>query len=322
MPDNVVTWGVLGSARINQSVLPAIDASSRCRLLALASRDAGRAVAESTRWGMARAYGSYEALLADPEIDAVYISLPNSLHVRWTLAAIRAGKHVLCEKPLALTAGDVQEIAAAAQTAGVAVAEAVMYRYHPQTIQVNDLLKAGAIGRVRLVSSWFTVQVQDERESRMRPELGGGSLWDLGVYPISYIRLVTGTEPGELAGMGKRGHTGVDEEFLGQMRFDGDIYGQFHVSFRMPRRMGLEIVGSDGVLTVPQPFKPGRGEQILLRRGTEVQTITVEGDDLYRPEIENFVDAVLLGHTSCVSLADTAGTIAVIARLLDEYRPA
>jgi xylose dehydrogenase (NAD/NADP) len=316
MTGDIVRWGVLGTARVNQLVLPAIQASPRSRLLALASRDAGRAADHAARWGMARAYPAYAALLVDHEIDAVYIALPNSLHAEWTLRAIRAGKHVLCEKPLALTARDVDTIAAAAAATGVVVAEAVMYRYHPQTLRVQELLASGAIGPVRLMLSWFTVQVADEGEARMLPELGGGCLWNLGVYPISYLRLVAGAEPIECRGMEQRGATGVDEDYVGQLRFPGDIYGQFHASFRMPRRMHLEIVGRDGVMTVAQPFKPGVEERILIRRGNDVETVTVTGAELYRPEIEDFVDAVTLGRPSRVSLADTRGTVATIEALL------
>ncbi len=176
-------WGLLGTARINRMVIPPLRASAGNRLLAVASRDLARATGYAKEWGIERAHGAYEALLADPEIDAVYIPLPNHLHAEWTIRAARAGKHVLCEKPLALTVAEVDAMGAAARESGVVLAEAFMYRHHPQTLKVKELVDAGAIGPVRFVRGTFSFPLTRPDDVRLRPEWGGGCLWDVGCYP-------------------------------------------------------------------------------------------------------------------------------------------
>ena len=193
-------WGILGTARINRMLIPPLKASPDNRLVAVASRELARGEEYAREWGIGRVHGSYEALLADPEIDAVYIPLPNHLHAEWTIKAARAGKHVLCEKPLALTVADVDAMVSACREAGVVLAEAFMYRHHPQTLKVKQLLDEGAIGTLRYLRGAFTFELSRPNDVRLRPEWGGGCLWDVGCYPVSFARHLVGQEPLEVYG--------------------------------------------------------------------------------------------------------------------------
>ena len=317
-------WGLLGVARINRAVIPPLQQSARHELRAVASRDLERATAEAAKWSIPRAYGSYEELLADSEIDVVYIPLPNSLHVDWTIAALRAGKHVLCEKPLALDLPSLDRMAGEAKAARRVVAEAFMYRHHAQTLKVMELVQAGAVGRLRLVKGAFSFSIASESDVRLDPALGGGSLRDIGCYPVSYALLVLGEEPLEAAGWQVTGVSGVDETFVGQLRFPSGAMAQFDCGFRAPFRTQVEIVGSEGTLLVPRPFKPGLRERLVLTRGDEAEIVDVTGEALYSGEIEDMADAILLGKPPRVSLEDSRGTCAALVALLQsasENRP-
>lgn len=320
MSTRILRWGILGTARINRALIPPLRASARNELVAVASRDLERARAYAAEWGIPRAFGSYEALLADPEIDVIYNPLPNSLHPEWTIKAAQAGKHVLCEKPLATTVEEVDAVAGAARQAGVVVAEAFMYRHHPQTLKVKELVAAGAVGQLRLVRGAFTFNLTRPGDVRLDPALGGGSIWDVGCYPISFARLIVGAEPLEVFGWQTLGPTGVDEAFTGQMRFAGEVYAQFDCGFRAPYRTHIEVVGSEGSLTVSQPFKVGFGAQIILTRDDGMETIPVPDQELYLGEVEDMADAVLLGKPPRVSLADSRGNVATIVALLRSAR--
>jgi xylose dehydrogenase (NAD/NADP) len=313
-------WGILGVARINRAVIPPLQASERHALIAIASRERSRAEAAAGEWSIPRAHGSYRELLADPEIDAVYIPLPNALHEEWTVAAVRAGKHVLCEKPLALQPAAIDRIASEAAAAGRIVTEAFMYRHHAQTLKVKDLVDSGVLGRVRVVRGSFTFSLDRPGDVRLDPTLGGGSLWDVGCYPVSYARAVLGEEPVEAFGWQVAGATGIDETFAGQLRFASGALAQFDCGFRAQFRTGIEIVGSDGTLRVPRPFKPGLREEILLTRGDETTAIDVTGAPLYLGEIEDLADAALAGKPQRVSLADSRANCAALVALLESAR--
>jgi xylose dehydrogenase (NAD/NADP) len=262
-------WGILGTARINQALIPPLRASSRNKLVAVASRSQERAEAYAREWGISRAFGSYESLLADPAIDVIYNPLPNSLHAEWTIKAVQAGKHVLCEKPLAISVEEVDAISAAAAQAGRVVAEAFMYRHHPQTLQVKALVDSGSIGTPRLVRGSFSFNMTRANDVRLDPAMGGGCLWDVGCYPVSFARYLAGSEPVEVFGWQITGPSGIDELFAGQLRFAGshDLYAQFDCSFRVPLRTQLEIVGSEGVIRLPAPFTPGKAGSGSARSG-------------------------------------------------------
>jgi xylose dehydrogenase (NAD/NADP) len=315
-----LNWGLLSTARINRSIFPPLRSSKRNHLLAVASRSKESADSYAAEWKIPRAYGSYEELLADPEIDVLYNSLPNHLHALWTVKAVEAGKHVLCEKPLALTVEDVDAIAAAARQHGRVVAEAFMYRHHPQTLKVLEIVGSGSLGTLKLLRGSFTYMMKREDNIRADPAMGGGSLWDVGCYPISYMRTVFGAEPLEGFGWQLTGPTWIDDTFIGQLRFPGDVYGQFDSSFVIPFHVYMEFVGSDGTLIVPNPYKPGLNEKIFLVRDGKTEAIKVKGQELYLGEVEDMADAILLGKKSRVSLQDSRANVATILALLESAR--
>jgi len=320
----MVRWGILGAARIARAIVPPIETSPRNTLLAVASRSAERAKEAAREWGAPRSFGSYEDLLSDPEIDAVYNPLPNSLHTEWTVRAVEAGKHVLCEKPLALTIADVDRITEAARAAGKVVAEAFMYRHHPQTARVRELVRSGALGTPHLVRGSFTFRLNRPGDIRLDPNLGGGSLWDVGCYPVSYARTILAEEPRQAFAWQKLGASGVDLTLAGQLSFPSGTLLQFDCGFDAPFRAEIEVVGSEGCLRVPRPFKPGSGETLVLTRGDVSETLEVEGQDLYLGEVEDLADAILLGRPPRIGLDDSrANTAALLAlyRSAREGRP-
>jgi predicted dehydrogenase len=312
-----LNWGLLSTARINRALITPLRASKRNKLVAVASRSQESADAYAKEKKIPHAYGSYEALFADPEIDVVYNSLPNRLHAEWTIKAVEAGKHVLCEKPLALSAEEVDAIQAAARKHGRVVMEAFMYRHHPQTLKVQEIVKSGSLGTVKLIHGSFSFLLDREGDVRLKPELGGGSIWDLGCYPISYARSVLGQNPFEVFGQQVTGPTGVDETFVGQMRFAKDILMQFDSSFVIPFHAFMEIVGSEATLNIPEPFKPNENEKIYLSRNGKTETIKIKGQELYIGEVEDMADAILLGKEPRVSLEDSRGNVMTIRSLLE-----
>jgi xylose dehydrogenase (NAD/NADP) len=320
MANKVLNWGLLSTAHINRALITPLRASKRNHLLAVASRTQESADRYAREWKIPRAHGSYEALLADPEIDVIYNSLPNHLHAEWTIKAVEAGKHVLCEKPLALNVAEVDAIQEAARKHGRVVAEAFMYRHHPQTIKVQELIKSGSLGTLKLIRGAFSYVLSRERDVRLDPAMGGGSIWDVGCYPISYTRTVVGETPLEVFGWQVTGPTGIDETFVGQMRFDHEIHAQFDCSFVIPSRAFMEVLGSEGTLNIPNPFKPAVDEKIYLRRGDKTETIKIKGQELYIGEVEDMADAILLGLAPLISLDDSRANVAVIYALLESAR--
>jgi xylose dehydrogenase (NAD/NADP) len=320
MANKVLQWGLLSTARINRALITPLRASNRNQLLAVASRTQESAEKYAREWKIPRAHGSYEALLADPEIDVIYISLPNHLHAPWTIKAVEAGKHVLCEKPLALSVEEVDAVRSAARRQGRVVMEAFMYRHHSQTLRVQELVKEGSLGTLKLIRGSFSFALSGEGDVRLDPAMGGGSIWDIGCYPISYARTMVGESPLEVFGWQVIGPTGIDETFAGQMRFEHDILAQFDSSFVIPFHSFMEIVGSEGTLNIPRPFKPEPDEKIYLTRGDKTETIKIKGQELYLGEVENMADAILLGREPRISLEDSRVNVATISCLLESAR--
>jgi D-xylose 1-dehydrogenase (NADP+, D-xylono-1,5-lactone-forming) len=320
MTDSPLRWGLLSTANINRALIKPLRASTRNRLTAVASRSQASAEAYAKEWKIARVFGSYQTMLADPEIDVVYNSLPNHLHAEWTINAVEAGKHVLCEKPIGLMPAEVDAMAAAAKKHGKVVAEAFMYRHHPQTLKAKELVESGAIGKLQLIRGSFTFSMKTDVNIRLNPEMGGGSIWDVGCYPISYTRFIVGAEPLEVFGQQVTGSSGIDDSFFGQMRFPGEVYAQFDSGFRTPFRTHLEIVGSEGTITIPSPFKPGLNEKIMLERAGKGETIKVPKQELYIGEVEDMADAVLLGKSPRISLTDSRANVATIVALLESAK--
>lgn len=315
-----LNWGFISTARINRALISPLQVSKRNHLLAVGSRSQDSADKYAREKKIPRAHGSYEALLADPEIDVIYNSLPNHLHAEWTIKAVEAGKHVLCEKPLALNVNEVDAIQYAARKHGRVVAEAFMYRHHPQTLKVQEIVKSGSLGNLKLIHGSFSFLLTREGDVRLNPQMGGGSIWDVGCYPISYARTVVGENPLEVFGWQVTGPTGIDETFVGQMKFGSDIHAQFDCSFVIPFHSFIEVVGSEGTLSIPKPFKPEVNEKIFLTRGDKTETIKVKGQELYLGEVEDMADAILLGSDTRVSLDDSRDNVAVISALLESAR--
>jgi xylose dehydrogenase (NAD/NADP) len=320
MTNKILHWGLLSTARINRSLIPALRISKHSNLLAVGSRSQTSAATFAKEWKIPRAHGTYEALLADPEIDVIYNPLPNHLHAEWTIKAVEAGKHVLCEKPMALNVDEVDAIAAAEQKHGRVVAEAFMYRHHPQTLKVQELVQSGSLGNPKLLRGSFSFVLDREGDIRLDPAMGGGSIWDVGCYPISFMRATLRAEPLEVFGWQVTGLTGIDDTFVGQLHFAEDVYGQFDSSFVIPFHAYMEIVGSEATLIIPEPFKPGLNGKIFLVRDGKTETIKVKGQELYLGEVEDLTDAVLLGKTPRVSLEDSRANVATITALLQSAR--
>jgi xylose dehydrogenase (NAD/NADP) len=326
VPKSPLRWGLICTATINQAMIPSVLASERSDLVAVASRDLGRAQDYARKWDIPRAHGSYQALLDDPDVDVVYNALPNALHCEWTVKAADAGKHVLCEKPLALSLEEVDRIIEAAERNKVVVLEAFMYRYHPQIFKVRDLIRAGAIGDLRLVHATFSWSLEpeggEELHMLLNPALGGGSVWDVGCYPVSFAQALVGADPVEVFGWQVLSDTGVDLTFAGQMRFADGVLAQFHSSFQAPERWVAEVTGSQGTLRLDEPWRhqPDEPAVIRLRRDDGQEVVEVEDVDAYLCEVEAIADCILKGAESPYSLSQSRGNVATITALLESAR--
>jgi D-xylose 1-dehydrogenase (NADP+, D-xylono-1,5-lactone-forming) len=307
-----VTWGLLSTARINRPVLEAAAESDRAEVIAVASRDATRAEAYAHEHGIERAHGSYEALLEDADVEAVYISLPNSMHVPWTLRALEAGKHVLCEKPFSRRPHEVEEAFDRAEEAGLVLSEGFMWRHHPQAAKLAQLVADGAIGRLRVVRAGFSFQlaaVHGADDARFDPALDGGALMDVGCYCVNAIRFLGG-EPERVQGEQVVGESGVDVVFAGTLSLADDVVAHFDCGFILPRRAELEVIGEAGSLFADDAFQI-RSPGIELRTEDGSEHIAVEPANSYRLELENVSAAIrgevplLLGRDDAVGQART-----------------
>jgi predicted dehydrogenase len=314
-------WGLLSTARINRKLIPAIRESGRAQLLAVASRNQPRANQYADEWSIPQAYGSYRALLEDPDVDVVYVSLPNSLHAEWTVKAIEAGKHVLCEKPLALSVAECNQIIDASQASGVVAMEAVMYLYHPLLHKARELIRDGAVGEVTMVRGHFAFFLDRPDDVRWNPNLGGGSLWDIGSYPVSFIRWIAG-EPDQVLGQQTLSASGVDATFAGTLRYNSEMLGVFDCSFLEPFRSRAEVAGTKGTLIIEHPY-PISGESRLLLRGLgedEGKEMAVAKEDAYHSEVEALTAAVLDGTPLAVPLTSSRANVATLKALYESAR--
>jgi len=312
---DAVKWGILSTADINQKLIPGAHASPKIDLAAVASRDQARADEYAQRFEIERAYGSYEALLADPEIEAVYIPLPNTLHVEWSIRALEAGKHVLCEKPLSRHPEDVTAAFAAAERSERILMEAFMYRHNPQTKRLTELIAEGAIGDLRLVRSTFSYSLYDEDNIRLRPELEGGALMDVGCYCVSGSRLLGG-EPESVYAQAWYGPTGTDWTLAGTLRFPGDLVAVFDCGTALTNRDELEAIGSEGTLFLDDPWHCNV-PTIELRRDGGTELIEVDYADSYRLELENLSDAIRGEGEPLLGLVDAMGQARTIEALYE-----
>jgi D-xylose 1-dehydrogenase (NADP+, D-xylono-1,5-lactone-forming) len=285
-----VRWGIVSTADINRKVIPGAKESPKVDLVAVASRTQDRADAYAAEWGIERAYGSYDALLGDTDIDAVYISLPNTMHVDWSIRALEAGKHVLCEKPLSRHPEDVTRAFDAADKADRLLSEAFMWRHNPQTKRLKELVDAGAVGELRVIRSAFSYGLYDEDNIRLRTEVEGGALMDVGCYNVSGSRLLGG-EPERVFGEAWYGPSGTDWVFTATLRFPGNVIATFDCGTAMSSRDELEAIGSEGSLFLDDPWHCNN-PILEIRRADGVERIELEREDSYRLELENLSDAI------------------------------
>ncbi|GAB3160222.1 Gfo/Idh/MocA family oxidoreductase [Amycolatopsis stemonae] len=326
-------WGLLAAGTIAAHFAAGVDESKHGTLTAVAARNADRARDFATRFEIPKAYGRYEDLLADPDVDAVYVSTPHALHKEWAIAAAEAGKHVLCEKPLTVTAADAEEVITAARKNDVFLMEAFMYRLHPQTRRLAELIASGAIGEVRAVDTTFSFDDAPEETARLGDRaLGGGGILDVGCYCTSLARLVaqaaTGrdvVEPTEVSGMAHLSADGVDEYATGLLRLPGDILATISCGIRLAREDGIRVFGTRGQLHVPQPAwihplrKPGVSRIVLTPAHGEPEVIEVEATQgVFAREADHVAAHVDERQAPELTWAETLANM----RTLDRWREA
>lgn len=327
MTEPMLRWGILSTANIGRgAVIPAIQASRNGQVVAVASRDAARAAAFAAHAGIPVSLGSYEALLADSAIDAIYIPLPNSLHHPWTIRAAEHGKHILCEKPLALTTSECLEMEAAARANGVQLMEAFMYRFHPRTERMIALVREGAVGAPRAIRSAFTFKLTRAGDVRFVAALGGGALMDVGCYCVNASRTLAGAEPVEVQAWATWGGDGVDTALSGALRFADGLVAHFDCALTMERCEAVQVAGTDATLAADASFvaRPD-GVDLVLARGRETERLPFAGVDQYQLMVEHFADQALArraGKPAAVRYpaSDGAANMAVIEALLRSAR--
>jgi predicted dehydrogenase len=322
----ILRWGILSTANIGtEKVIPGIQGADRCSVVAIASRDLPRARQVADRLGIERAHGSYEALLADPDVAAVYIPLPNHLHAEWTIAAARAGKHVLCEKPLAMTADDAERMAEVCRAEGVLLMEAFMYRLHPSWVAVRELVASGRIGRLTAVQSWFSYYNDDPANIRNIAAAGGGALFDIGCYNVNLSRMLFGGEPLRVSSAITRDpSSGVDIVTSAVLEFETGV-ATFTCSTRTETDQRVHVYGTAGRISVEIPFNipPDRPTQIFVSAGGDppvapaTETLTFAAADPYSVEAARFAAAVLDGTAVPVDPSDAVANLRVIERIFE-----
>ena len=318
-------WGVLSTARIGRTkVIPGIQRGEHSEVVAIASRDAAVARSVAGELGIPTAHGSYEALLADPDVEAVYLPLPNHLHKPWTIAAARAGKHVLCEKPLALTARDAEEMIEACDRAGVRLMEAFMYRHHPSWAAARELVATGRIGRLQAIQSWFSYYNDDPTNIRNILEAGGGALYDIGCYCVNLSRMLFAAEPTGVQGSAVRDATGTDVLTAGILSF-GEGIASFVCSTRAEDDQRVEIYGTEGRISIGIPFNipPDLPTRIAIVSGGDppvapsVETMEFASADPYTVEADLFAAAVLDDAPLPVAIDDAVANLRVMEAIFD-----
>jgi D-xylose 1-dehydrogenase (NADP+, D-xylono-1,5-lactone-forming) len=318
---NAVRWGLLSTANINRRLIPAIHASRRGELVAVASRSLAGAERYATEWQIPQAFGSYQSMLDSGAIEAVYVSLPNHLHAEWSVRAMRAGVHVLCEKPFALNLAEVDWMIETSRSTGRVLAEAFMYRHHPQTKIAGQWVQEGRLGDITMVRGVFNFAFQSQDNIRLVPEWGGGCLWDVGVYPMSLAQFIMGGPPEWVSGDQWLGSSGVDEVFAGQMHYSGGRMAQIASAFRTPLLTFAEVWGTEGRLTLNRPFTnlDDKRKMIFYPANGDPQEIGVPEEYLYLGEVNDIHAAILDGRANYLSLAETRNHVRTVLAL---YRSA
>jgi predicted dehydrogenase len=310
-----LTWGILGTARINRKIVPAMRKARCANLVGVASRSLEKAEEFASEYGVPRAYGDYADLVADPKIDCLYIPLPNALHAVWTIKALEAGKHVLCEKPLTANVAEAIAIKDAEIRCGTRVMEAFMYRFHPQWSRVLMMVETGEIGTLRTIRGEFAVTMNDPANVRLSADLAGGSLMDLGCYCINAARMLTASEPvgvTALAQFGERSR--VEEDLVATLEFPGPVTAQISSSFRSCYRHTVDIVGTEASIHLSHPWNPppDAHTQILFNRNDACETLDVGPADQYTLEIDHFCEAILASEPFKWGIEDSISQMQVI----------
>jgi len=314
-------WGILGTGMIAGVLADAINQSERADLVAVGSRQTDTAEAFAGPKGAPNAHGSYEGLLADPQVEIVYNSLPNSLHCEWTIKAAEAGKHILCEKPLAVTVDECDRMFVAAEANAVLLMEAFMYRCHPQAARLRELVAEGRIGDVRLIHSTFSFFIGDPKNVRLSNPLHGGGLMDVGCYCTDLSRYLADAEPLAVFAAATFGaESGVDESLAGTLVFEGGLAAQFDVSLKSAGRASAEIVGSTGRILVPSPWKPGDRATVTVQDSSGTEEIEIAGASPYVLQVDHFSRCVTEGEQPLLSRADSTGNTRTICALLESAR--
>ena len=308
-----VKWGILSTADINRKLLAGAAESDEVDVIAVGSRDLSRAEEYARTWGIERAFGTYDELLADPDVEAVYLPLPNTMHSEWSIRALEAGKHVLCEKPFSRHIGDVEAAFDCADRTGLHLSEAFMYRHHPQIARLIELVSSGAIGELRVIRTAFSYSLYDADNIRLRTDVEGGSLMDVGCYCISGARLLGG-EPESVVGAAHIGPSGTDWVFSGLMRFPGNVTALFDCGTSLPDRDELEAIGTEGSIFLDDPWH-GQSPTIELRRDGAIEPIEVEPANPYRLELEDMNAAIRGERQPLLGRADALGQVRVIDAL-------
>ena len=318
-----VRWGLLSTARINRRLIPAIRAARRGDLVAIASREMDHAKAYAREWDIPQYFGGYQEMLDSGEVDAVYIGLPNHLHAEWSIRAMEAGVHVLCEKPFAITLDEVDAMIAASQRTGMALAEAFMYRHHPQTILAREWVQEGRLGEVVMIRGTFSFKLDDPGNVRMVPEWGGGALWDVGVYPVSFAQYILGGPPVRVSATQTLGPSGVDEAFAGHMTYSRGALAQVSCSFRSPWYSYAEVLGTEGRLVLNRPFAgmdDGKKHLFFHDKDDRSHAIYVKRQELYIGEVRDMHTAILDGKPNLVTLQETRDHVRTVLALYEAAR--
>lgn len=313
----IYRWGILSTANIGRrAMIPALQASPTAEVIAVASRDAGRARQFAKELNIPKAFEGYQALLDDPEIDAIYNPLPNHLHKPWSIKAAEAGKHILCEKPLALNPQECREMIAAAEANEVLLMESFMYRHHPRIQAAAKLARSGELGKIKTIESAFTFRLRDQTDIRYQPEMGGGSLMDVGCYCINLSRWMAGREPQVVQARAVWSDTGVDEQVTGLLDFGDGLLAHFDCGFNQSQRQRAIVAGTDCFMVLRNVFLPGVKEtQIHIVKNDGSQIKSFEGVDQYRLITEDFMRAIESGKAPTPP-SDAAATLHVIQGLL------
>ena len=310
----MIRLALASTAAINDALLGGANESSLVDVIGVGSRERARAEAYAQERGLERAYGGFDELLADPDVDAVYVALPNALHVDWAIRALEAGKHVLSEKPLTRDPQEAERAFDAAERAGRILMEGFMYRHHPQTKRLAELVRGGELGELRLVRSHFSFTLDRPRDVRWDSELGGGSLLDLGCYCTNLMRTLAG-EPERVYAERITVPSGVDVRFAATLRFARGVLGHFDCAFDLPRRIGFEAVGSEGSATMLQPFAEDE-VTLEVRRGDELVSSETETANRYGLEVDNFARAIAGEEPPLLDRRDSIGQARALDALL------